>query len=355
MAETQRANNFDVLRLLAAFMVLAGHQSFISGNNSPLILMGVPIHTFGVYIFFLIGGYLISKSWKSDPHVLRYACKRFFRIWPPMLVFCIVAAVTGGMLTWLTPKEYIHHSMLWGYFNNLIFRVRYALPGVFEGNPYPNAVNGSLWTLPVEVAMYILLPIILSVGKGKLLPKILALVLCFAQILHLKFDPARRIIFYDTDLMQALAIVPYYLIGVVYTDPKIKKVLNVQVAVCLILLMSCMKFGIVSGLIAQYVTIPYVVFSLALAPNPKFSGVFSKCECSYGMYLYGFFVQQLVALASMQLGLQLAEWKTLLIATVITFGIAMLSFRFVEKPCIKLGKKLTRMLRTQNGAEKASI
>ncbi|MCX4198562.1 hypothetical protein OMR07_26260 [Methylobacterium organophilum] len=43
----------------------------------------------------------------------------------------------------------------WTYLQNILLVTRYELPGVFTGNIYPDVVNGSLWTLPLEVLMYI--------------------------------------------------------------------------------------------------------------------------------------------------------------------------------------------------------
>ena len=40
---------------------------------------------------------------------------------------------------------------------SLVFGVAYTLPGVFEANPYKAAVNGSLWSMPYEIRMYIVL------------------------------------------------------------------------------------------------------------------------------------------------------------------------------------------------------
>lgn len=65
-----RENNFAALRLIAALMVISGHMGYIVGSSIPT-LFGRQIQSLGVYIFFLIGGYLITKSWMSDPHPLR--------------------------------------------------------------------------------------------------------------------------------------------------------------------------------------------------------------------------------------------------------------------------------------------
>ena len=74
-----RENNFNIIRFMAAIMVMAGHMAYIGGYSLP-ILWGQGIQSLGVKIFFLIGGYLISKSWLSDPNPLRYSIKRIFRI-----------------------------------------------------------------------------------------------------------------------------------------------------------------------------------------------------------------------------------------------------------------------------------
>ena len=352
-----RENNFDIIRLLAAIMVMSGHMSYICGGT-PLSLLGIPIQSLGVYIFFLIGGYLIYHSWSADPHPLRYAIKRFFRIWPPLAVFCVFAAIFAGpLITDISVREYFTNPGTRYYFKNLLFYPIYSLPGVFAANPYPNAVNGSLWTLPVEAALYILIPIsvvlIRKIAKDKFYSvwAILAAAVCGLQIVHMQAFPTWRFVIWGTDIAQTLAIIPYYFIGVLYTNPKMKEKLNLQIAVVLMLTMALWKFGFASGLLAQYIVIPYVIFSFALAPQPRFANILSKWECSYGLYLYGFFIQQLVTRAFVRMNVLLYEPFVLALSIVITLVLAMLSFRFVEKPCIDLSKKLLQRI---PGKEKAN-
>lgn len=163
-----RENNFNIIRFMAAIMVMAGHMAYIGGYSLP-ILWGQGIQSLGVKIFFLIGGYLISKSWLSDPNPLRYSIKRIFRIFPALVIYTVIAAyVVGPLLSDLPMREYYMNSQVSYYLKNILLYPVYGLPGVFSNNPYPNAVNGSLWTLPVEVSLYILVPCILTlIGANK--------------------------------------------------------------------------------------------------------------------------------------------------------------------------------------------
>ena len=168
MAREKRDNNFNIIRFVAAIMVMAGHMAYIGGYTLPT-LWGEGIQALGVKIFFLIGGFLIAKSWESDSNPVRYMTKRVFRIFPALIAFTLVAAyVIGPILSTLTINEYFQSPLVRNYLRNILLFPAYSLPGVFETNPYPNAVNGSLWTLPIEFAMYILVPIILILaGKKK--------------------------------------------------------------------------------------------------------------------------------------------------------------------------------------------
>ncbi|HHW4679428.1 MAG TPA: hypothetical protein ACQGQH_08350 [Xylella sp.] len=61
----------------------------------------------------------------------------------------------------IVSTEPINHYFLdhktWDYFRILKLIIRYELPGVFKTNPFPDAVNGSLWTLPIECRWYLIL------------------------------------------------------------------------------------------------------------------------------------------------------------------------------------------------------
>lgn len=159
-----RSNNFNILRFLAALMVMAGHMGYILGTSVPQ-LWGEQIQVLGVRIFFLIGGFLITKSWLSDPHFLRYSVKRCSRIWPALIVYVLfVTFIAGPFITSLTVREYFFNSGITRYLKNILFYIEYNLPGVFYTNPYPYAVNGSLWTLPVEMLMYLAVPFIIIIS-----------------------------------------------------------------------------------------------------------------------------------------------------------------------------------------------
>lgn len=89
-------------------------------------------------------------------NVGEYLFKRMTRIYPLLIVFVFVSVLAGAIFTTYSVKEYFLYSKDY-LFKNLLMNPKFDLPGVFSDNIYPVAVNGSLWTLPVEFACYILL------------------------------------------------------------------------------------------------------------------------------------------------------------------------------------------------------
>ena len=349
-----RENNFNILRLVAALMVIGGHMGYILGTSRPL-LFSQEIQTVGVKIFFLIGGYLIAKSWMSDSNIIRYALKRFFRIMPALILYTILATfVFGPLLSELGYIEYFKHQGTLNYLRNIFLHVEYFLPGVFAYNPYPNAVNGSLWTLPVEVALYVLVPIILSVimrykkrtDKTQFVILLLLTIgVCVFQIVHLYLFPQWRMVIYGTDIAQAFDLIPYYLIGMLYTFPYIRRYLNLQIAVVAILVCSCIQLNMAGSMLIMYVVFPYIVFSIALTEKPFFKNVMDKYEISYGLYLYGFFVQQATVYVCMKIGWWPSFIECFIISTIITAVLAWISFVVIERPAQRFCKLLLKKIK----------
>lgn len=351
MAREKRDNNFNIIRFVAAIMVMAGHMAYIGGYTLPT-LWGEGIQALGVKIFFLIGGFLIAKSWESDSNPVRYMTKRVFRIFPALIAFTLVAAyVIGPILSTFTINEYFQSPLVRNYLRNILLFPAYSLPGVFETNPYPNAVNGSLWTLPIEFAMYILVPIILILaGKKKekrysfAFVSVITVVLCCLQMVKLLYHPEWRCVIYGTDIWAAMELIPWYLIGVLFTFPCMQKLLNIQVSILAAFLLSCLNPGSLTFCILKYVTFSYTIFSFALMEKPTFAKCFSQADISYGLYLYGFFVQQIVVYLFNKSSIVIGEIWLLVFCIGITCIIALLSFLCVEKPMQQLSKKILARL-----------
>ncbi len=119
--------------------------------------------------------------------------------------------------------------------------------------------------------------------------------LCAVQILRLKKYPDWFWVIYGTDIASALELIPWYFIGMIFTYPCVtKKIEFAGLLVYYYYVLSCLNANSVCYEILRYIIFSYFVFSFALAEKPYFSRMFVKHEISYGIYLYGFFVQQII-------------------------------------------------------------
>ncbi len=353
--KSSRDNNFNVIRLTAAIFVFAGHMGLIRGGQAPL-LGSYGLHELGVGILFLIGGYLITMSWVTDSNPLRYGIRRFLRLWPPFAIFILIMVFVAGPLLSDLGAEGYFESWYQTYLQNLRFFTIYAQPGVFTNLPIPNTTNGSLWTMPVEACLYLITPFVLTILRVKSHPKasfygmaiITGAAVAFDIFLRVGFS-GKTVVFYGTDLIAAFHLTVFYMIGMLFTYEEMKKYLNLQagcVAMCFLFV-----FQFASGFMQYlmlYIIFPYFIFSLAFTSKPFFGKVGRKMEISYGIYLYGFFFQQLVVYFQQKQGLQLGYAETFLYSLLLTIAAATVSYFLVEMPMLKLSRFLIKKLNNKN-------
>jgi len=335
-----KVNNFNIIRFFAAFMVIYGHMSSIMGY-AAFPLFSQRVSTIAVKIFFIVSGYLITKSYLSDSNFGRYMIRRTFRIFPALIVLVLLTVlVVGPLMTTLPLSEYFANANTWTYFKNLLFSPVYALPGVLTDATYPFAINGSLWTLPVEFAMYLLLPIFVilfkKLGSVKWGMGAMAVITLTASILQITCFPTASFVVWGNDLFQTLPLLPYFFIGSFFSFPEMKKYFNLQAAIALVILAS---FTLANAAVMEVVValvLPYFILSLALCEKPIFSKWFSKCDFSYGLYLYGFMIQQIVY--GWLAPYNIPVLPMALICFAATLIVAIPSWYLVEKNAQKLGQ-----------------
>ncbi len=349
-------NNFNIIRFFASILVIYGHMS---------ALMGVPvftvynqaISTIAVKIFFIISGYLIAKSFTSDNNLFRYMIRRCFRIFPGLIaVVAFAFVVIGPVMSTLSVKEYFKTPDSWLYLKNILLYPIYSLPGVFTDYVYPNAVNGSLWSLPVEFLMYLMLPILATVFKklkiekwGYITSIIVAVAINFVKI---TFYPNYRFILWGSNWPDALSLIPFFLIGCLFSLPEMKKFLNLQLSTAMFVAGAFFSFDYAKTEILLALTLPYFVLSLALCEKPIFSQWFKNSDYSYGLYLWGFPVQQLIFNFLRVRGITPSLNVMTVICFVATFACAFVSWHIVEKPFQKLGQKIVKASLDREKAKK---
>lgn len=331
MSQGQR-NNFDFVRLVGAGLVLYGHSFAFLGLREPRFLSWLPLGPLGVYIFFTISGYLVAQSHARDPRVLPFLAKRSLRIFPGLAV-CIVltAFVLGPALTTLPWAEYFRDRATFRYLDNIALYITYGLPGVFTTGPLGGAVNGSLWSLPVEFLMYLIVAAVGLVRGRRWTYVCLAVVWAFGNLSWAMRAPD-MLVFYGTDMRQVFFCGIYFWVGAVIQAFNLARFFSLSATVLAGGGLLCLTRWPTWLPVAAWVLLPVVVLGFGLSYSPLLARLTRAGDYSYGIYIYAFPIQQTVLGFSPDIGLP----AYVAVCSLLTLACAAASWHLVEKPVLAL-------------------
>lgn len=323
-----RENNFDFLRFFAASQVILYHTFVLSGRYSGPFWKAYDFlfkdSGLGVSIFFVISGFLIMKSRLENRSLPAFLRKRFLRIAPALAVAILFCVLFIGPLT--TSLD------LGDYFASLM-SLKPHLPRVLEKNHVPNMVNGSLWTLKVEAFAYVLVAL---VGFLSLRRLGLALTASFISLFVFNFVMLDSPGYFETKvwsiyLYLSVKCLIMFNAGVLFYLYREKITLNFYVFLFLVSVMFLTQRAEYFET-SMYLTLPYAVLYFAYSKAPLQNwGRFG--DFSYGLYIFAFPVQQaLLYFWSERLG----NLEFFLFAFSLTLVLAVLSWRLIEKPALRL-------------------
>jgi peptidoglycan/LPS O-acetylase OafA/YrhL len=295
-ATNNRPAGFDYLRIILSVSVIAWHTimvcygpaaeaPFWTGPLRPLPYVIVPS-------FFALSGFLVAGSLDRND-IPSFLTLRGLRIFPALAVEVVLSAlVIGPLLTTTSLGEYFRSPLLAEYFQNIFGRIHYLLPGVFAGLPAGPSVNMQLWTVPYELECYIAISVLALVRLHRW-PKLLFAILVAACLAAFGYQ---AILGGFTPLDSGppgRMIVICFLFGVsLYALREHLPWNRWMFAISLVLswiLLSLRQTTYIAPLPVTYLTI-----YLGLL-NPPRTRILQGADYSYGIYLYGFPVQQTIS------------------------------------------------------------
>jgi peptidoglycan/LPS O-acetylase OafA/YrhL len=325
-------NNLDALRLAAAWLVLYGHAFIFLGLPEPLFLSWLPLGPLGVLIFFTISGYLVSQSWARDPSLPRFLARRALRIFPALVVCTLLSVlVLGPLLTTLPLADYFASPHTVGYLRNIALYIGYYLPGVFEHNRVANAVNGSLWSLPVEFAMYLVIAAVGVLRGNRWVVLALTVLWGLLSVFWAQATPSMFVV-YAFDVRQLFLCGTYFMVGAVFQRFDLVRHLSASTMMLAALALLCLERWVVSLPIASWVLLPVVVLAFGFSRSALLERLTRRGDYSYGIYIYAFPVQQSVVFLWPTVGVG----TYLIVCTLLTLVLAIGSWHLIEQRALLL-------------------
>ncbi len=345
----QDRDNFLLLRFIAAALVIYGHAYAITGGTGlPEIFSwlgwGTYAGSIGVDLFFVVSGFLVTGSFLRR-NLVEGVWARVVRI-VPAYACCVVlsAFLLGTVLTSLPFLEYVRAPATRTY---VLRHLRFVpglpqdLPGVFMGNPRRANVNGSLWTLPAEVRMYLWAALLR--GTGVLERRWLCNVALAGLFVWGVFLPRRLPL---VPILDYVRLSGMFALGACSYVNRDRVPLGWQWFVVLVLLTAVLRTTAVYPYVFG-ITETYFVFCFAYC-TPWY-GFNRMGDYSYGIYLWGFPTQQTVASHAPSLSPLLNAACSLPVAMLL----AAMSWHLLEKPAL-MAKQWPARIRAR-GAEFGKI
>lgn len=329
-------NNFDIVRLTLAFIVMLVHSAQLTKSPDLGFLPVYLDSTFAVKGFFAISGFLIAKSYLRSKTLKSYFIKRAQRILPAyifVIFFCFLIGVSFTSLPitdFLENKETIKYLIANLSFLNFI---QPSLPGVFTDNPN-HGMNGSLWTIKAELTLYVLLPLILPLMRKKPF-KVWIVIFTISCAWFYYFTSIYDGPKADTLAKQFVSLSSYFFFGSLLAvhEPTFKRLKEITI------------FSLVIFLVFKKTNYTFIIEPIAFSSvvilfctnTFKTIKIDQYGDLSYGLYIYHFPVIQSLT----YLGLfEFNAFFGLLVAIFITLIMAYLSWHLLESRFLKRARRL---------------
>jgi peptidoglycan/LPS O-acetylase OafA/YrhL len=353
-----KRNAFAFLRCALAALVIISHCYRLGGFGvDPLEAItrhGQTLGTFAVAMFFVLSGFLIARAAANSPSVGRFVWHRLLRIFPgywACLIVCgfviapLVCRFEHGVILPLfstvdAPQKFVGDNLL--LFHTTapslfgVMNIRpHSIGGLFRANPYPYAFNGSLWTLPFEWLCYLVVAAVAALRLLSLRRRLLLAVFAILWTLNAFnwVSPSEFKRCFPYGLFAELIMLSIYfaagsLCYLYRQEILFRRGLLVAAVAALVASPAMGCFGLIAP-----VAVPYAFMWLACKlPFRRFD---ARGDFSYGLYIYAFPLQQVLALLHLQAGgLGLFTVTSFLLTTIM----AVLSYKLVEAPCLRLKK-----------------
>lgn len=347
-----RDNGFGILRLTFASLVIVDHAyplgGFGAAPTDAWFQGQESLRGISVAGFFAISGYLIAKSAAStDP--LQFAWRRFLRIFPAFWVVLLITALLVAPLLWIHEGQSLTAYFTegshgpWSYLRkNWLLRIGQS--GLHDllrtTTPYGlltdrSTFNGSLWTLILEARCYILVGVLAGLGVFRTAPRltvaVTVLLFTLTAVQAALPDFPAQVIPWLKD-PYTLRLTSIFLLGscaALYADR-----LPIDRNLALLATIG-FSVGLLHGgyLVLGYPSMVYLILYAACRLPAPLKAVGSRNDYSYGIYIYGFVVQQVLAYIGVQ---QYGFGIYLALTFALSLGLAWLSWHLVERPALGL-------------------
>ena len=351
-------NNFNALRLLAALLVLVSHSYTLLKRDDPLLHFNTNLSLggFSVAVFFILSGFLIYKS-RVKNTIFHFFENRILRLFPGLFVcLCISFFLVYPFFTKFSIQEYFTNPDVWDSFGRSLFllfeRFGFVIKGFFPDNFVPEIYNGSLWSLPLEFSMYCLLGALIWKNSKKwlnfLLLSFLYIIFQFGIPIYL-LDPVYHPVTWVGNIVEATVIFKtlhlndvvyfgsYFMAGSLIANILDKRKLPHYIGITALIL--GVYLSVTSGMNNFQWQIPLLSLGVIYVGSLNWDFLTKKLaiigDLSYGIYIYGFVVHQVIIFEAIKYHVQLRPVILFGATILILIPIAYLSWRYIENPFLK--------------------
>ena len=330
-------NRFDFLRLVFAGAVFVYHLLVLALLSSEGVRNTfAELAQLSIQGFFVVSGALVYGSLLRSSSLGTYAEKRVRRLYPAYAVIVLVPALFALFKTGALGDVMRYLGA------NLVFLnfLEPTLPGLFQMHAEP-AVNGSLWTLKIEVMFYLVLPLLswILLKSGRAVALTILAIYVGAEVWrtafeYLAFKPFEQGEAANTLMLQLARQLPgqmsFFISGIVLWMRREEVKTHWHAAGLLgALLVVTSYWGVFEPVRAAGLAL--LIGAVAYAPGPKLNTA-KYGDVSYGVYITHFpIIQALVAAGLFQFNPIIGAITALLLVTLSSF----ILWRVIERPLLR--------------------